>query len=250
MVCRFAAFRNVWWSLANEYDLIKLRGSEDWDQYFEFLARHDPYGHLRSIHHSKKLFDNSKPWVTHASLQSYDFAKSTDYRAQWKKPILWDEIQYEGDIGARWGNLSAHEMVHRFWQAVLFGTYATHGETYAVPPGQNSWTIAGRLRGSSAARIGFLSRLMRRTNRCGLEPIEHSDYMAAASGTESVYFYFGPHQPNAYVFPLPETHKYSAIIVDTWQMKMVRFAGTYSGKSKIRLPGKPFMAVIFERCDE
>ena len=75
--------------------------------------------HLRSIHHSRVIYDHSRPWCTHASLQSYDFEKSADRRAAWNKPIVYDEIQYEGDVDRRWGNLSAEEMTRRFWLAIV-----------------------------------------------------------------------------------------------------------------------------------
>ncbi len=36
VVSRFSAFRHVWWSLANEYDLMPQKSIEDW----ECLATH------------------------------------------------------------------------------------------------------------------------------------------------------------------------------------------------------------------
>ena len=79
----------------------------DWDHFFRVVQAEDPYSHLRSIHHSRVIYDHSKPWCTHASLQSYDFEKSAERRLAWNKPIVYDEIQYEGDVERRWGNLSA-----------------------------------------------------------------------------------------------------------------------------------------------
>ena len=35
VVSRFAAFRNVWWSLANEYDFMKEKREGDWDRFFK-----------------------------------------------------------------------------------------------------------------------------------------------------------------------------------------------------------------------
>jgi hypothetical protein len=54
----------------------------------------DPYSRLRSIHHSRVVYDHSKPWCTHASLQEYDFEKSPERLKAWNKPIIYDEIQY------------------------------------------------------------------------------------------------------------------------------------------------------------
>ncbi len=50
----------------------------------------------------------------------------------YRKPIVNDEINYEGDIDSRWGRLTGEEMTFRFWNAVIGGGYATHGETYKV----------------------------------------------------------------------------------------------------------------------
>ena len=49
VIARFAAFRNVWWSLANEYDLMKSKTLRDWERYAAIVLRKDPYNHLRSI---------------------------------------------------------------------------------------------------------------------------------------------------------------------------------------------------------
>ena len=78
-IARLSAYRNVWWSLANEYDFMtdKRPGShggnkqwEDWDRFFSILQKEDPHQRLRSIHNGGKVYDHTKPWVTHASLQT------------------------------------------------------------------------------------------------------------------------------------------------------------------------------------
>ena len=43
-------YKNVWWSLANEFDLLPWKSVEDWETYARVVMRRDPYGHLRSIH--------------------------------------------------------------------------------------------------------------------------------------------------------------------------------------------------------
>ena len=68
VVARLAAFRNVWWSMANEYDLMKNKTMADWDRFFRIVQETDPYHHLhRSIHNGPNFYDHSKPWVTHVS---------------------------------------------------------------------------------------------------------------------------------------------------------------------------------------
>ena len=44
------------------------------------IAEHDPYGHLLSNHNCRELFDNSRPWVTHASMQRVDVYKTAENR--------------------------------------------------------------------------------------------------------------------------------------------------------------------------
>src|SRR5919202_2015194 len=69
VVARLAAYRNVWWSMANEYDLMKKKTMADWDRFFRIVQENDPYQHLRSIHNCFQFYDHAKPWVTHLSIQ-------------------------------------------------------------------------------------------------------------------------------------------------------------------------------------
>lgn len=65
VVARFSAYRNVWWSLANEYDLMKHKTLEDWERCARILCEKDPYNHLRSIHNCHGFYDYNRPWITH-----------------------------------------------------------------------------------------------------------------------------------------------------------------------------------------
>lgn len=255
VVARLAAFRNVWWSIANEYDLVRAKTMSDWDRFFRIVQTEDPYGHLRSIHHSGVIYDHSKPWCTHASLQSYDFEKSAERRLAWNKPILYDEIQYEGDVERRWGNLSAEEMTRRFWLATVRGTYASHGEVFISEETgphahESSWSDAGRLRGESAPRIKFLHDLVAGLTNVGLNEFEGSYYLSAGTANEVYLWYFDYHRPARYEFPLPNTANFEATIVDPYAMTTAKVAGTFSGKSRVKLPNKPFQAVVFRKVSE
>jgi len=170
-IARLASFRNVWWSLANEYDLMirdanqprDHRGNKqmaDWDRFFRILQEEDPYNHMRGIHNCRGFYDHTRPWVTHASLQSSDMAGGVRYRRQYQKPIIYDECRYEGDIPQGWGNLSAREMVQRFWLGTLSGCYVGHGETYKHPEDILWWSKGGVLHGQSPQRIRWLKELM------------------------------------------------------------------------------------------
>ena len=247
-VARLSAFRNVWWSIANEYDLVKSKSMKDWDRFFRIVQEGDPYSRLRSIHHSKVIYDHSKGWCTHASLQEYDFEKSAERLAAWNKPIIYDEIMYEGNIARRWGNLSPEEMTHRFWRAIVAGVYATHGETYMGTDGNPTWSDAGTLQGKSAERITFLRKLLEGTGTTGLFAAEAPYYLNAANPGERYLYYFDFHCAGEYEFPLPEKDKFKIILIDPWEMSKTPVDGVFSGKSKIKLSGKPYMAVLIEKA--
>jgi hypothetical protein len=246
-VARLSAYRNVWWSIANEYDLVRSKSMADWDRFFRIVQECDPHGRLRSIHHSRVVYDHSKPWCTHASLQEYDFEKSAERQAAWNKPIIYDEIQYEGNIARRWGNLSAEEMTHRFWKAVIYGVYATHGETFISTDGSPVWSDAGELHGESAARITYLRKLLEKTGTTGLMAAENPYYLNAGNAGELILYYFDYHCVGEYEFPLPEGAKFKGTEIDPWTMTATELPGAFSGKSKITLSGKPFRAVLFEK---
>jgi hypothetical protein len=255
VVARFGAYRNVWWSIANEYDLVKAKTTADWDRFFRIVQAEDPYSHLRSIHHSAVIYDHSKPWCTHASLQSYDFEKSTERRAAWNKPIIYDEIQYEGDVERRWGNLSAEEMTRRFWLAAVRGVYASHGEVFISDETgphahEPSWSDAGRLRGDSASRINFLYNLVAAHTRVGLNEFEGSYYLSSGTPNELYLWYFDYHRPARYEFPLPSTANFEAILIDPYAMTHAKLDGTFSGKSRIPLPNRPYQAILFRKVSD
>ena len=130
---------------------------EDWEYYAELLVRHDPYQRLRSIHQYRTFYDHSRPWITHCSLQRNDLYRHVEYtdefRIRWKKPIVWDEIAYEGNIDMGWGNISGQELVRRFWEASLRGGYAGHGETFVDEKDDILWwSHGGELHGESWKR--------------------------------------------------------------------------------------------------
>ncbi len=58
---RLSHFKNIWWSMANEYDLMPQKTVEDWDTYARVVMENDPYGHLRSIHNCVPLLTTTDP---------------------------------------------------------------------------------------------------------------------------------------------------------------------------------------------
>jgi len=248
VAARLSACRNVWWSLANEWDLMKQKSDGDWDRFFQIIQASDPYAHLRSIHNFNgkggRLYDHTKPWVTHISIQSSDIVPA-QVRDKFRKPVIYDECQYEGNIANDWGNITAREMVHRFWLATIGGAYAGHGETYYHPQDILWWSKGGVLHGESPARLAFLRKILADAPQEGLEPLDRS-----TCGRAGEYYlsYLGNHQPAKRKFKLPVGARFTVEIIDTWEMSIVSLPGTVEGQCQIDLPGKPGLAIRLRRA--
>jgi len=273
VVARLAPYRNVWWSLANEYGQVKNKTDADWDHFFQVVQTADPYGHLRSIHNAAKIYDPNKPWVTHASIQNgsavADFGRAVLYRELCPKPLVYDEVCYEGNIDRRWGRLSGREMVERFWLGTIAGTYVSHGETFSNPKGI-SWTgEGGQLMGQSPPRLAFLRKILESGPPEGIEPIDET-YQTHFGGKAGEYYlvYFGTEQPTSWKFALPrdppnknalrEGMKFHVDLLDTWNMTITPVDRVFTtgkltesvfpavGDPTIPLPGIPDMALRIE----
>jgi hypothetical protein len=284
VAARFGAFRNVWWSLANEYDLVKSKTLADWDHLFQVLQAADPHDRLRSIHQFDLYYDARKPWVTHASVQNnsavLDDLRAGLHRDFALKPVIFDEVAYEGNFTEPWGWLKPEEMVERFWFGLLGGTYVGHSETW--DPGRNaasSWLgQGGKLIGTSAPRLAFLRRIMEDGPRPGIDPIQ-SWWNHHIAGRPHEYYlrYFGRETPAQWPVVLPRgsgsrhgetppfqagepSHAYRAEIIDTWNMTIEPVDGLFrlTGRSDyelhdparpvIVLPARPYLAVRLVRA--
>lgn len=248
LVARLAAFRNIWWSLANEYDLMETKTMSDWDRYFRIVQEYDHVGHLRSIHNCRGFYDHGKPWVTHSSIQHSEMQKVTEWRDLYKKPVVVDECCYEGNISHDWGNITAQEMVHRFWEGSLRGGYVGHEETYMHPQEILWWSKGGVLHGQSPERIGFLKRIMEEGPEVGFAPLDFR-WDVACGGIVGEYYlmYFGIRQPSFRIFDLPLENKFKIEVIDTWNMTITSVEGEFSGKCKVDLTGKPYMALRIQK---
>lgn len=160
VIRRFAAMPYVWWSMANEYDICFSKTSEDWARFEQIIKEEDPYGHLLSNHYCMKPYDNSRENITHCSMQNILFYKAPQWIKEYKKPVIYDECCYEGNIHWSWGNISAEEMIHRFWCAYCNGAFASHGETYLSDNDVLWWSKGGKLHGKSPEGIAFLRQVM------------------------------------------------------------------------------------------
>jgi hypothetical protein len=259
VISRLSAFRNVWWSLANEYDFMKEKQSSDWDRLIEVVRKSDPYDHLTSIHNGRELYNQTNRLLTHASIQNgsaaEDAGRAVLYRDVYRKPIVLDEIKYEGDIPLRWGNLSAEEMVHRFWECIVAGTYPGHGECLLHPSDVLWWAKGGVLRGESPARIAFLRDILATSPAEGIEPIDKWQRTNVGGKPGEYYLiYFGAKSPVQWKFQLPRHKrddpnelaggtKFHVDVLDTWNMTIEPVETVYT----IRQPAEKDYAVTDER---
>ncbi|MEO3805054.1 DUF5060 domain-containing protein [Nonomuraea sp. B1E8] len=238
VIARLAAYRNVWWSAANEYDFNRSKTVADWDDILRTIVRHDPYEHLRSIHNGTRMFevaslyDNSKPWITHQSIQHWDATLTDAWLAACPKPVVIDEISYEGNIGKRWGNVTAQELMDRFWEGMTRGGYVGHGESLSGFQ-ERAWIgNGGGLYGESPARIAFLRTIME----------ERRD------GT--LLRYLGRRQPARVTVDLPVGEAYEVELIDTWNMTITPIDGVHREQVRVGLPRRPYLALRMTRVGD
>lgn len=270
LTARLAAYHNVWWSLANEYDfLLDTKPMQQWDRYFHIIEENDPYNHLRSIHNGdpEANYDHRKAWVTHVCIQNWDVKRTAEWRNAYGKPVVNDEPEYEGNIVQSWGNISAEELTHRFWTTTMRGGYAGHGETFVDPQDLIWWAKGGELHGEAWKRIGFLRDVMEETVQSGFDPIDPGmrfpwNRISGARDGDTTLIYFGEHQPVIWAAGLPQDdRKYQVELIDTWNMTVspARIVpapenhptrhGSHVRPKKpdaafaVELPGKPYLAI-------
>ncbi len=253
VVARLSAYPNVWWSMANEYDLLANKSMEDWDRLAGIVQANDPVGHLIGNHNCMAFFDNSRDWVTHSSVQRIDVyrtAENTDqWRRDWGKPVVIDECAYEGNIDQGWGNITGEEMTRRFWEAAVRGGWCGHGETYWAEDGILWWSHGGVFKGTSPERIGFLRRILEEAPG-DIEPAQTDwDVMTGVVGDGYRLTYFSFMQPKYRTFMLPKGTRWRADVIDTWAMTVTPVEGLLEGAATIDLPGRPYIAVRLVRSD-
>jgi hypothetical protein len=265
VVRRLSAFANVWWSMANEYDLMWAKDETDWEHLAGIVSSEDAFDHLLSIHNCREPYDYSRPWITHVSIQrmdTYRTAENTDdWRERWGKPVIIDECAYEGDIDQGWGNITAEELVRRFWEGAVRGGYVGHGETYlpdrlggstslAAVAGSDLevlwWAKGGVLHGASPDRIAFLESVLAETPEGVLEPLA-LDWDVPWGGADGIRIgYFGFNRPRFRNLTLPEGD-WEIHVIDTWGMTVERVPGIHRGNVRVDLPGRQHMAVRLRR---
>ena len=133
VIRRLSAYPNVWWSLANEFDIMKY-DIKVWD------------------------FDNAH--TSHICLQIKSVDDINHMTERYNKPVMVDECCYEGNLLYEWGNISGYEMMSRFWKCITLGGYCTHGETFLSDDDILWWSKGGILKGESPAGIAFLRSIV------------------------------------------------------------------------------------------
>lgn len=257
VVRRLSGFANVWWSMANEYDLLWAKDTPDWERLAAIVGEEDAFGHLNSIHNCRPFYDYSAPWITHVSIQRVDVyrtAENTDeWRERWGKPIVIDECAYEGDIDQGWGNITGEEMVRRFWEGAIRGGYVGHGETY-LPSALGLddevlwWSKGGVLHGTSPDRIRFLEERLAEAPDGVWDPLA-GDWDVPWGGVDGQVRvgYFGFNRPRFRNVLLTDD-EWTIDVIDTWNMTVDRLPGTHgAGSVRVELPGRQFMAIRLTR---
>ena len=244
LIARISSLRNVWWSMANEYDLMR-KTDEEWEKYFRIIQTFDPYGHLCSIHNGMEMYNHSKPWITHLSIQTAYLQDIQDWRELYRKPVIIDECVYEGNIPTDWGNLTPEEMMNRFWISWCRGAYCTHGETYLHPEDILWWAKGGKLYGKSPERIAFLHKIMTEAPPDGVYPLHNlwnKETQLIKDREWYLYYYCNSQQAKATV-TLPKDRSFRLEVIDAWNMTVTPVSGEFSGRAEIPLPGRPYVAV-------
>jgi hypothetical protein len=268
VVARFSAFRNVWWTLTNEFDLHPVQ--KDWQRLGELIEKQDASEHLRGIHNCCTAFyDNSQSWITHVILQDITPQRlaAAPRNDSWLeldarkigKPVVTDEYGYEGNFPFTWGSFSVREITEMHWSITIAGAYGSHGESYTYAP-------PGEFIGESPARLGFLKQIMTEAPYQEMEPapnviLKNGNPLVTVLAKPGSYYlvhfgaprevsdwnwgFFGPATPSHPLplsadrlksafspKPVPEFNigegTFKVDVIDTWNMK-VHFLGYTKG---------------------
>jgi hypothetical protein len=182
-------------------------------------------------------------------------------------------VKYEGNIESRWGQLSAEELVFRFWNGTVAGTYVGHGETFKSDDQILWWSKGGVLKGQSPARLAFLKKILDDAPADGIEPIDRWQHPEIGGQAGKYYLiYLGKQTPTNWDFQIPKPPlgklqsadgmKFTVEVLDTWNMTVTPMPGEFTLKKtgnyfyadkdgrNVPLPGKPYMAIRIKRVKE
>ena len=284
---RLSAIPGIWWSLANEYDLMEHFEREWWFDFSKFIHENDAYGHLLSNHHCLEMWDFSDLNTSHCCIQGTGFMQTPDLQKKYGKPVVFDECGYEGTIPYAWGNISGFEMVNRFWTAFVMGAYCSHGETFWNEEEVLWWAKGGILHGESPARIKFMRQILEELpgdleagtsqfdREClkaaladpetaatipyvvkSIAKLDDSAFQNFMEGNreltahcqEEVYLqYWARHCSCWCDMTLPQDKKYDVEVIDIWNMTKEKKLEMVSGLVHVPMPGKEGIVVLAKR---
>jgi hypothetical protein len=188
-------------------------------------------------------------------------------RCAYYKPVIYDEVGYEGNLKQRWGRYSPEEMTYLVWMGTIAGTYVAHGECYMFKNEKDTifWAKGGKFKGESWKRIAFLRNLV---EQCP-NPLQMADlgrdHQTSSAGRGYYLIYFGKEMNETWPFNLPAKNavyeklkagtKFKVDIIDTWDMTIQPVSQIFETGAendyrlydkdfrKIRLPLKPYLAL-------
>jgi Domain of unknown function (DUF5605) len=207
-----------------------------------------------------------------------NWGAATIARNIYNKPVIYDEVGYEGNLKSRWGRYSGEEMNHLIWMGVIGGTYVTHGECFLpstslrqqqLPERSRGldtlfWAKGGEFKGTSWKRVAFLRNIIEETGPIEMADVSR-DFKTATNGKGSYLIYFGKEINDVWTFNLPHKNanfdrpkagtKYKVEIIDSWDMTVKTVSNTFEisevndyrlfdkENQRVRLPLKPYIAL-------
>ena len=267
LIARIASFKNVWWSLANEYDIKMLPDKKtlrvgydvrDWDVIGEFIKARDPSGHPVSCHNIPfgRIYPD-RPWMSHVSYQHPDtYTTMIELQARYQKPVINDEYQYEGNTPDDWGNTTGELELERHWRSAMAGGYATHGEAFIRDNNRDIfWAYGGDLIGESPKRLKYLREII---ERCPFEEMQRDfvnsdacNYYALRKGYDFYLIFSRRKLPGKHLWVAEWTApregiRYKLTAYDAWNCeKLCEKITTLSDKISF----EPWCVMTLERID-
>ncbi len=243
VVSRLAAYKNVWWTMANEYDTMEPR---DWGKLIEVVHEMDPYGHSVGNHPIADWYDPANSNTDRLILQSNSVKSVNLARSLYKKPVVNDEYGYEGNNTMGWGDLKSNAAVLDHWKLTLAGAYASHGDTHVSPGGIQFWAAGGTMGGESPERLGFLKEIMETMPFQKMHPTPEIVTNGMALAKEGDAYLFGFFDLEKLLEPRRHTQirlsgneNYKVELIDPWTMRVFDLGSTSAGDHAFSLLMKP-----------
>ncbi|MFD1770793.1 DUF5060 domain-containing protein [Sphingobacterium suaedae] len=272
IMARLSSYKNVWWSLANEWNYLKAKSVDDWMHIAQTVNANDPYNHLHSIHGATATyFDYWRPEFSHVSIQDETPVLSTGPAAMLRqiygKPIICDEVGYEGNLKFRWGRYSPQTMTRLVLNGVMAGIYVTHGDTYLYTDARDTvfWAKGGKFRGTSWKNIAFIRQVVEACpNPLQMADISR-DFETSTAGKGYYFVYPDDSSSERWSFNLPAKNatyeklapgtRFKVDIIDFESMTITPLPEVFeTGPERdyrlydkdlksVRMPGKPLIAL-------